>query len=249
MEITGKVHCFFEQSGTFKNEFIKLGIPAEDYDVRNNFGETDNIIDLFTEIEKGYDNQPSLFDKISKDDLTLAFFPCIHFCDAKTMVFKGCSIFQKNWSLGKIMDKNIEFAQERQKFYILLMKLVAIYAHRGLRLIIENPWNDSGETYLQRNFIKPTIIDKNRSLRGDYFVKPTAYWFIGCTNTFGQSIQQDKEIKIVYKQRDEFKVKTGECSEVRSMISLDYARNFICDFILGKKQNNNQLSLFDLCQD
>ena len=31
MEIKGKVHCFFEQSGTFKNEFIKLGIPAEDY--------------------------------------------------------------------------------------------------------------------------------------------------------------------------------------------------------------------------
>ena len=23
----------FEQSGTFKNEFIKLGIPAEDYDI------------------------------------------------------------------------------------------------------------------------------------------------------------------------------------------------------------------------
>lgn len=27
MEIKGKVHCFFEQSGTFKNEFKKLGIP------------------------------------------------------------------------------------------------------------------------------------------------------------------------------------------------------------------------------
>lgn len=40
MEIKGKVHCFFEQSGTFKNEFIKLGIPAEDYDIQNNFGQT-----------------------------------------------------------------------------------------------------------------------------------------------------------------------------------------------------------------
>lgn len=36
MEIKGKVHCFFEQSGTFKNEFIKLGIPAEDYDILYN---------------------------------------------------------------------------------------------------------------------------------------------------------------------------------------------------------------------
>lgn len=31
MEIKGKVHCFFEQSGTFKNEFIKLGIPRTFY--------------------------------------------------------------------------------------------------------------------------------------------------------------------------------------------------------------------------
>jgi hypothetical protein len=29
MEIKGKVHCFFEQSGTFKNEFKKLGYDAE----------------------------------------------------------------------------------------------------------------------------------------------------------------------------------------------------------------------------
>lgn len=64
MEITGKVHCFFEQSGTFKNEFIKLGIPAEDYDVQNNFGETDNVIDLFAEIENAYDGNPSIFDNI-----------------------------------------------------------------------------------------------------------------------------------------------------------------------------------------
>lgn len=35
MEINGKVHCFFEQSDTFKGEFIKLGIPAEDYDIHN----------------------------------------------------------------------------------------------------------------------------------------------------------------------------------------------------------------------
>ena len=53
MTINGKVHCFFEQSGTFKNEFIKLGIPAEDYDIQNNFGETDHIMDLFTEIRGG----------------------------------------------------------------------------------------------------------------------------------------------------------------------------------------------------
>lgn len=54
MKINGMVHCLFEQSGTFKNEFIKLGIPAMDYDIQNNFGETDNVIDLFKEIETAY---------------------------------------------------------------------------------------------------------------------------------------------------------------------------------------------------
>ena len=55
MEIMGKVHCFFEQSGTFKNEFKKLGYAAEDYDIQNNFGETDNVIDLFSEIDSAYE--------------------------------------------------------------------------------------------------------------------------------------------------------------------------------------------------
>ena len=36
-----KVHCMFEQSGTFKNEFKKLGYEAFDYDIQNEFGETD----------------------------------------------------------------------------------------------------------------------------------------------------------------------------------------------------------------
>lgn len=54
MNIKGKVHCFFEQSGTFKNEFIKIGYKAEDYDIQNEFNETDNVVDLFNEIEKCY---------------------------------------------------------------------------------------------------------------------------------------------------------------------------------------------------
>ena len=79
MEIKGNVHCLFEQSGTFKNEFKKLGYNAWDYDIQNNFGETDNVIDLFSEIEKGYNNKPSIFDNITNDDLIIAFFPCIYF--------------------------------------------------------------------------------------------------------------------------------------------------------------------------
>lgn len=49
-----KVHCLFEQSGTFKQEFLKLGISAEDYDIQNNFNQTDHVVDLFAAIEKAY---------------------------------------------------------------------------------------------------------------------------------------------------------------------------------------------------
>lgn len=49
-----KAHLLFEQSGTFKNEFKKLGIEAYDYDILNQFNETDYVIDLYNEIDKSY---------------------------------------------------------------------------------------------------------------------------------------------------------------------------------------------------
>lgn len=50
-----KAHCLFEQSGTFKKEFKKLGVEAYDYDILNEFGETDFQMDLFSEISKSYE--------------------------------------------------------------------------------------------------------------------------------------------------------------------------------------------------
>ena len=82
MEIRGKVHLMFEQSGVFKNEFKKLGYEAFDYDIQNEFNETD-------------------------------------------------------------------------------------------------------------------LIDNNRTLRGDDFVKPTGYWFFNCEPTFGCSLEPNKKIKTV----------------------------------------------------
>lgn len=245
MEIKGKVYCFFEQSGTFKNEFIKLGIPAEDYDIQNHFGQTDHVIDLFAEIEKAYDEQPSVFDDITPEDLIMAFFPCIYFCDAKTMQFRGVHIGQRTWSLKHIMDDNIRIAQEREQYFIKLLQLVAVTSSRQLRMIIENPWNDSRATYLQNNFIPPALIDTNRALRGDYYVKPTAYWYINAEPTQGITIERNAHPLIVYKQSAEGGAKRGVCDEMRSLISPTYARNFICDFVIGKVQKHTQLNLFE----
>lgn len=58
------------------------------------------------------------------------------------------------------------------------------------------------------------------------------------------------KVHCFFEQSGTFKIakgskESGLCSEERSMISPDYARNFICDFILGKDQKINQLSLFE----
>ncbi len=239
MEIKGQVHCFFEQSGTFKNEFKKLGIPAQDYDIQNHFNETDNVIDLFNEIEKGYKEEPSIFDNITSDDLIMAFFPCIYFTgSSNSLLFNGTGWHKP---ILETIPLIIDRSQKREHFYELLLKLCYIVYKRNLRLIFENPYDDSMH-YLKNNFIaEPKVYDKNRMLRGDYFIKPTGYWFINCENTFGFTEQYDK------KQKKVRSLPSGKgdglCSEERSMISPDYARNFICDFILGKKQNIGQLSL------
>ena len=241
MEIKGKVFCFFEQSGTFKKEFIKLGIPAVDIDIQNNFGETDHVVDLFAEIEKAYNGKESLFDSIAKDDLIIAFFPCIYFCAISQANMSLKAVNYRNLTIQQKLEKILERSANREHFFSLAVKMIGVCLIRGLKIIMENPWAE--QTFLKANFIQaPNIIDENRMRRGDYFVKPTAYWFFNCENTNGFTFQNDKEQKVVFKSKQG--KQAGICSEERSMISPDYARNFICDFILGKKQDIGQLSLF-----
>jgi hypothetical protein len=243
MEITGKVHCFFEQSGTFKREFQKLGIPAEDYDIQNNFGETDHVIDLFAEIEKAYEGGVSLFDTITKDDLIMAFFPCIYFCAPSQMNFTwGCINYRKK-TVKEKTDLILQRDKNRARFYGLAIKMLAVAEERGLRLIMENPWSEN--TYLKGNFIiPPAVVDMNRMKRGDYRVKPTAYWYVQCEPTEGFSYQYDKQDQKKTHMKSRGSKVAGVCSEERSMISPDYARNFICDFIIGKVQPELQQPQF-----
>lgn len=241
MEITGKVHCFFEQSGTFKNEFIKLGIPAEDYDIQNNFGETDHVIDLFGEIEAAYDGKPSIFDQYQEEDLIMAFFPCTYFSCMSQMDLSWTAKNYRRISGREATEKILERGHNREVYFTLLIKMLQVARERELRLIFENPWGL--QTFLKSGFVQPpSVVDENRTLRGDYFVKPTAYWFINCEPTNGKSYQQPKEVKrLMWEKRSPI---AGMCSEERSLISPDYARNFICDFILGKVQTFTQLTLF-----
>ena len=241
MDIQGKVHCFFEQSGTFKREFIQLGIPAEDYDIQDNFGETDHVMDLFHEIEEAYMGGQSVFDSITSDDLIMAFFPCIYFSAVSQMNMSFTAKNNRNLGPKERADRVLERSANRERFFRLLVQLVSVAEQRCLRLIIENPWSE--QTFLKANFVyPPSLVDNDRSLRGDYYKKPTAYWFISCTPTRGETLQSGKMKKPIISIAPNRM--PGICNEERSMISPDYARNFICDFVIGKAQVNTQLNLF-----
>ena len=174
-------------------------------------------------------------------DLIIAFFPCIYFsCLSQMGIYWGYTNYRK-LSYKERTDEILKRVANREYFFGLAAKMLCVAQERGIRLIMENPW--SQQTYLKANFIlPPTMVDNNRRLRGDYFTKPTAYWFINCEPTHGFSEQCDKKsIRILDCKAGK---EAGVCSEERSMISPDYARNFICDFILGKEQIGTQMALF-----
>lgn len=245
MNIKGKAHCFFEQSGTFKREFIKLGIPAEDYDIQNNFGETDHVTDLFKAIEDAYDGKPSFFDGIVKDDFVMAFFPCIYFTGSTNPRYYTLENNNyQNLTLREKFDTILKRDSDRHIFFQLLNKMCYVLMAKEIRFVIENPY--SSQHYLHNNFLKePSFIDSDRMRRGDYFKKPTGYWFFNCEPGHGMSHQKDKEQKTIFGSKSA--PKAGICSEDRSLISPDYARNFICDFILGGGYNKvpQQVDMFD----
>ncbi len=245
MEIKGKIHCFFEQSGTFKNEFRKLGYEAFDYDIQNNFEETDFVMDLFREIEKGYNSEPSIFDTITKDDLILSFFPCVYFCAMSQIAFYYANANYNGMTYRERTDAILQRSKNREQFFRFAVEMIGICYERGIRIIMENPWNE--QTFLKSNFVMPpSYVDKDRTRRGDFFKKPTAYWFVNCEPEDGFTSQQTPKNKLLTHDTFSGSGKAGICSEKRSMISPDYARNFICDQVLGFKQKRPflQLSLF-----
>lgn len=162
----------------------------------------------------------------------MAFFPCIYFCQMSQYAQSMNYVNYRGMSEAEACDKIIERQQKRSDYLVRLTKFVRVCLSRDIRMIFENPTTGS---FLNNYFLKPpTIRDNNRMLRGDYYVKPTGYWFWNCKPTFCRSIQNDKEQKRFQQAESRWTQKAGLCSEERSMISPDYARNFICDFILGK---------------
>lgn len=224
-------HCFFEQSGTFKKEFIKLGFQAEDYDILNQFNETDHVIDLFAEINDAYECKPSIFDKIDREkDQIIAFFPCVRFEAQIIMNFRGDQFGSHKWTLERKLEYDLQLHEELHELYNLITKFALVCLRKGLRCIIENPY--ATQHYLTRYWaLKPAIIDKNRNEMGDYFEKPTQYFFINREPSYN-FVFEGVDIK---KKRKIVDLTTVD----RSMISPDYANRFIREFVLTQEEFEN----------
>ena len=189
----------------------------------------------------GYEGKPSIFDNISKDDLILAFFPCIRFENQIMLWFRGQNYGQRNWSMEKKMEQDMKLLSELKEMYDLVNKLFILCIRKNLRLVMENPYSE--EHFLRRYWCYlPAIIDKDRRENGDYYKKPTQYWFLNCEpkNNFifeaitYNAIECKDAIRFMTK-KDYEKTGAKTCKEARSMIHPDYANRFIREYLIEQE--------------
>lgn len=221
-------YCLFEQSGTFKNEFKKLGYEAFDYDIQDEFGETDYICDLFVDIEQAYLDKESIFDNITEKDMILAFFPCVRFENQIELHFRGTCNSLRKWSDEQKLEYDLKLHRELDLMYETITKLAIVCIRKKIPLIIENPYSTTH--YLTKYWAIPSkVIDKDRTLRGDYYEKPTQYWFINCEPQYNMILE-------AYSWNKKKIINNTSSKTERSLISKEYANRFIREFIVDVKE-------------
>ena len=229
-------HFLFEQSGTFKSVFKESGYNCYDYDILNEHGKTDFVVDLFKEIETEYynivDNKgvKTIFTDMTKEnDFIIAFFPCTHFCDANSLQYR-LLIGGKKRELDKVaVERLIKRNRDRARFFEIYLKFCFVCKERGIRTIIENPASGGGNNYLE--VFSPIDIafkERNRALFGDDFKKPTNYFAINfdMSENFQMFSANNVFTKNIYDIQSK-SVSTGG----RSIITKTYAKNFYLRFI------------------
>lgn len=192
----------------------------------------------------GYEGKPSIFDNIKQDDLIMAFFPCVRFENQVMLQFRGQSFGMRRMSQKDKFEHNIKLQHELTDMYELVNMMFIICINKGLRLVMENPYSE--EHYLRRYWsYSPAIIDRDRRERGDYFKKPTQYWFLNCEpkNNFifeaeNWNAMECKDAIRMMNTEDIKKCMGENISKktARSMIHPQYANRFIREFILEDKE-------------
>lgn len=220
-----KVYILFEQSGTFKKVFATHGYNVTEYDIEK----TENVdfnTDIFAEIDLEMKKRfVSLFNDIHDNDLVIAFFPCTYFSDQSQLLSRGDSFGQKTWSEKRKLEYSMEQMNKRNEFFNYLCKLCIIAIDKGFKLIIENPYGK--ENFLKWFFpLKPELVIYDRRAYGDFFKKPTQFFFINCVPEFKlfSEVDKTKFIKNPVIDKKGFD---------RSRISTIFAENFCNQFIFS----------------
>lgn len=221
-----RVHLLFEQSGTFKNEFKKLGYDAYDYDLDNQFNETDFQLDLFEEIENAYLNKKTIFDNFKKNDLIFAFFPCTYFSSQNNMIYSGTAMQMRNMNDSEKQEYILDRVKNRDYNLNILNKLIQIIKNRDLKLIVENPYHNNF-LLSQDGFKSPEIIITDRTKYGDYYTKPTMFYFYNYEPTFFSLnfLSENNSLNT--------RITNVSNQIARSLMHPTFAHNFIHKYILG----------------
>ena len=101
--------------------------------------------------------------------------------------------------------------------------------------MVENPYTQPH--YLTTYFpVKPKLIDKDRSAKGDYFKKPTQYWFVNCEPSRNFVMEPMTYVESGGRIENPKKVSDKCTKTIRSIISPHYARRFILEHIIDGEE-------------
>ena len=216
-------HLLFERSGTFKKAFEYFGIPATDYDLEKEH-ESVIVCDIFHCINDYFVSPTeNIFSHMSPKDVIIAFFPCTYFSDQSQLISRGDSFSMKDYSFYEKLNISRRDMQFRADYFADLCKLVQICLNKNLRLVIENPFGNVN--FLKWFFpLKPSLVIKDRRIWGDYFKKPTQFFFVNCEPEFCLFPELDAGV-----QKKSIEKLKGFA---RSRISPEFARNFVQNVIL-----------------
>lgn len=173
--------------------------------------------------------------------MIFAFFPCTRFENQVMLSFRGQAKQFKNWTMRMKIEYDMGLIDELHRNYLLVCKMFITCIDRGLKLIMENPYSE--EHFLRRYWCYPaSIIDKDRRDNGDYYAKPTQYWFVGCEPKYNFLMEPIKYNSLDLPQWEKRKksdyLRTGakDIKTARSMIHPDYANRFIRQYIIDESE-------------
>ena len=162
--------------------------------------------------------------------MIMAFFPCTRFEAKVPLGFRGEMTQQRSWGDLKKLQYSMKLHGELHELYEKLCELTVVAERKKLRMVIENPVTQPN--YLTTYWcIKPTVIDKDRTDDGDYYKKPTQYFFIGFKPSFNLVMEPLDFVETRTIGNTKATETTSRQVE-RSMMHPQYARRFIKKYIL-----------------